>query len=325
MSIISIYLVVLVLALLLGNGILHMTRNPNAKTRRQAVRQRQEQLVHPAERLTPPPENTQENSQASSEEADASQQLFESKLKALDELTRMAHGRLDDLEQDARDKHARIGGLEKDVKEKHVKIASLEQNVASRPATIVTSDSEEVSKEVAELWEDNARNLEALKTQSVQLFGDINEKIGKLDHFRANTLIELKGIKEVAVDMKGALKGFQPELLKKAEDNLTIIESELDLIKRNLDGLQKNDAQQGLLGELDGIQSRLDKLHTFKTNTEVELKALKEIVVGLKNTVEKSLTEKGTTWVKGDGKAKNFDQYMEKFRRVSLGMKNMDY
>jgi hypothetical protein len=285
-------LVVLVVALILGNGLLYLTRGHNPQTRRQAVLERRAKAVQQPKAVV-----LEKPAEKPARADPESSQLFESKLKVLDELTRMAHGRLDDLEK----------------------------NIRQAKPTVLASESDQVSKEVANLWEDNAKGLEELKSQSVQLFGDINEKIGKLDNFRANTVIELKGIKEVAVNMKGALKTFQPELIKKAEDNLSLIESELDLIKSNLNALQKERDRQDLLSELDGVQSRLDKLHTFKTNTEVELKALKEIVLGLKGVVERSLTEKGEAWAKSDGKAKNFDQYMEKFRRVSLGMKNMDY
>ena len=273
MTPISVYLGILILALIIGNGLLSLTKGYNGRTRRQMVRNSQ-----PVQRLRrpsiQPPEPSLETVQ------------FESKLKALDELTKMAHGRLNDIEEGLR---------------------------SGKPVPVEVKANGD---------EENAKRIEELKSQSVQLFGDINEKISKLDNFRANTAIELQGVKAVAEQMKNNLSGFPSEGVAKSEENLRALEVELGLIKQRLSAA-KQDSQPDITVELDDIQVRLEKLHTFKTNTEVELRALKEIVVGLKNELDRTRSRRENDWVKSDGKAKNFDQYLEKFRRVSLGMKNV--
>lgn len=256
MSLVTVYIGVLILALIIGNGLLSLTKG-HGPPRRQAVRQ--------ARQRPPEPQNIEKVAPAPTETSSAADLQFESRLKALDEMTKMAHGRIEDLENQFK----------------------------GAPSPALPEDKSEKDEEAARK---QSQNLEELKAQSAQLFREMSDKIRSLDNFKANTKVELQGVKEVAANMQAALK--------------------------EISDTGPSDDNQELLLELDEIQSRLDRLHAFKTNTEVELKALKELVLLLKEMLDRP---KGVEepWLKNGGRSKNFDQDLEKFRRVSVNMKRL--
>jgi uncharacterized coiled-coil DUF342 family protein len=284
MSVISVYIGVLILALIIGNGLLSLTKG-HGVPRRQAIRQARQRPM-PVE-SQPEPSSTSMPAPAT----DASSTLnFESRLKALDELTRMAHGRIEELE-DYLKKPTVV-----------VKSSGKTEELAENIESFISENNNHaeelngLAEDVTAFKDESTKSIQDLKTQSAQLFQDMSEKIRTLDHFKANTKIELQGVREVADNMQMALKEASE--------------------------VKTEDDKQDLLLELDEIQSRLERLHAFKTNTEVELKALKELVLLLKDMFDKP-KESAEVWVKGNGKARNFEQDLAKFRRVSVNMKRM--
>ena len=282
MSVVTVYIGVLILALILGNGLLSLTKG-HGVPRRQVYRQARQMQVQ-RQAAAPAP------NQMPSAPAAESDLNFESRLKALDELTRMAHGRIEELEEYMKKPTV--------VVKPSGKTEALAENIDSfiKENNNHVEELNGLASDVTTFKEESTKNIQELKAQSAQLFQDMSEKIRALDHFKANTKIELQGVKEVATNMQSSLK-------------------EASQVKTE-------DDRQDLLLELDEVQSRMEKLHAFKTNTEVELKALKELVLILKEMVDRPKGS-GEVWVKGSGRSRNFEQDLAKFRRVSVNMKRM--
>jgi hypothetical protein len=133
MTIITVFLIVMVIALAVGNLLLHFTK-PNGS--------------FSVKKVDLPP---------------VDQMLFESKLKATNELANMAHQRLTSVEN-------------------FLKEAVLDKKTTAKTKKVKANPKTDAS----------VRELE--------------DKIHKLDNFRANTEVEMQAIKEIALAMKEQLK-----------------------------------------------------------------------------------------------------------------------
>ncbi len=134
MSLLSVFLVLIILALVIGNGFLYLTK----------------QRHKPMQELVQ--EDSSFESHFSAESIDSKLYSLQSNLKALNELIKMAHGRLLDVEE----------------------------------------------KVKAKKFQD--------PTELIEKLNEINEKLKKLENFKENTKVDLKGMKEIVLEMKEFLQ-----------------------------------------------------------------------------------------------------------------------